>query len=668
MKRKAAGAIMLAGSILCTSLFSACAEIGDFFDDLFDRVGIHFHNYDSAWTSDTYYHWHECLNSGCDAPESGKDIHTDSDENGECDVCGHAVALPHPHEYQWINNGDGTHRQHCKVKGCLAPDLNVGAHYFEEDGFCVCGADVSIEGHAHNLTYVPYRAATCTRDGNIAYYTCSGCVLLFTDDDAQNEVELDDTVLQASGHQPMGNGVCGVCGNVDWDHEQFNLIERCSSTYGYDYLGTMNKGAERQALYNEIDKAVRAVHDDVENYESGKPFQEVSFNNTGLFKDDALAVWKTYTDDHPLYYWFSNTIGYRANERGDRDNALLLYVDDEYLRGDVRAEYNRLIYTKIQEYLAYASQETSAYQIALAFHDKIITSIDYAYKSTNVPETAKWAHSIAGVFEERGAVCEGYAKTFQLLLNMRGIKNILVDGNGNGESHAWNLIQLDDGGWYWCDLTWDDVPSYTWGIYYGYFCVNDLQGADWVDGSNQTGNETGIGIGGSPSGCKTFTDSHKPYTPQDRGINFLYDLPARSTTVYEGATNELTLRDTFELGGIQYAVAGYGTVQVTKVQSTGEVVLPENVKFLGVDYTVISIGVIGGTKLFGAGSVFNSAVTSLTLPSTLVCIWGLVFYNTHLNEINFNGTQTEWTAVIKQRYWKGDKPLIVHCDGGDVTE
>ena len=63
-------------------------------------------------------------------------------------------------------------------------------------------------------------------------------------------------------------------------------------------------------------------------------------------------------------------------------------------------------------------------------------------------------------------VCEGYARAFQVLCNVKGIPSVIVDGqaksslNGNWEGHMWNFVQVD-GSWYAVDVTWNDpfVPS-----------------------------------------------------------------------------------------------------------------------------------------------------------------------------------------------------------------
>ena len=792
MKRRISAIGGLVVCLVSASLFAGCVDFNAIIGDL----GLHSHNYGTDWKVDGAYHWHECKNIGCNARQIDKDGHLDENDDGDCDVCGYQLQAgapehahdyqwvdngdgthkrhcgvggcgepdieegnhvfnadgecvcgasnKHAHDYQWVNNGDGTHKQHCNASDCDEPDIQEGPHEYDEEGECICGVKKAADGHEHALTLVPVRTAGCTTTGNLAYYTCSGCDLLFADSAAEKRITLAEVTLEARGHsfteyESDGNatclddgtetaecsrchaasdtrteegsalghdfvthdgkapscdragwkpyetcsrgdyssyeeipaighhtwneGICDVCGEIDWSHDGLDLMTLSRGTYGYDYFKKMNKGASRQSLYDAIDAAVTAVHVNTEtDYKSNAAFAEVNYVTLGLSADDAVAVWSTYLNDNPLYYWFSSTIGY--------DNTTLkLYVDDLYLKGSVRKECNQVIYEKVQEYLTYVKAETSAYQVALAFHDKIITSIDYAYTSLMQPQPAKWAHSIMGVFDETGAVCEGYAKAFQLLLNLKGVENVFVGGVGAGGPHAWNMIKLDDGQWYWCDLTWDDAPGFEWGIRYQYFCVNDWQGVDWMDGGNQFGTESGDGIGGSPAGCENFLTEHEPYRATGTGIEFLYELPARSQTVYKGVGGELLVRDTFTVGTMDYAVTGYRTAQVTKVSTAGAAVINESVTYLGNKYTVNGIGAVGGTGLFGANYVFGNKVTSVTVPSTVTFIWSLAFYNTAFNEITFTGTAAAWNAIEKRESWKNPSTtLTVHCVGGNVTE
>ena len=98
-------------------------------------------------------------------------------------------------------------------------------------------------------------------------------------------------------------------------------------------------------------------------------------------------------------------------------------------------------------------------------HDFICT---YASKGN---ENSAYAHSSYGVFVNRSAVCEGYAKAFKVLCDLAGIPCVLVSGDsvknsaGDTEPHMWNEV-LINGNWYAIDTTADDR---TGDISYVYF-------------------------------------------------------------------------------------------------------------------------------------------------------------------------------------------------------
>lgn len=54
--------------------------------------------------------------------------------------------------------------------------------------------------HTHTMTATAAKAATCTENGNIAYWYCSSCEKYFTDKDGNNVVSQADTVIKAKGH------------------------------------------------------------------------------------------------------------------------------------------------------------------------------------------------------------------------------------------------------------------------------------------------------------------------------------------------------------------------------------------------------------------------------------------------------------------------------------
>lgn len=74
--------------------------------------------------------------------------------------------------------------------------------------------------HTHDLTLVPVKAATCTEEGNKAYYTCSGCDSLFTDAEGTKTTTAEAVKIAALGHD-MTAATCkepGVCKRSGCDH------------------------------------------------------------------------------------------------------------------------------------------------------------------------------------------------------------------------------------------------------------------------------------------------------------------------------------------------------------------------------------------------------------------------------------------------------------------
>ena len=385
------------------------------------------------------------------------------------------------------------------------------------------------------------------------------------------------------------------------------------STYAYEYLGTQSKGVALQTYYDQMDAICYAFHigdTDIHPISDGGAtygiLATLDYAKLGLTKEEANAVWAAYVLDHPIYYWIQRAIALS-------DTSLYILVDSDYYLASTRAHLNDKIYAKIAEWVSLTVNDYSAYDLAMAYHDLIIEEINYAYKADGrTPEDAAWAHNIVGVLTGRGeAVCEGYAKTFQLLLNYSNVENVYVNGYAGG-GHAWNMVRLDDGGWYWCDLTWDDEPERFWGIDYNYFCVNSTQNVYWY---YQDG---GYIIDQNHDGIldhESFTDSHTPDPVSMDGMQFMYPLPEVSGMVYDG-----TLRDTFEVDGLRYAISGYRKVQLTGIMRTGYVQIPETVSYNGVTYSVNSIGAIYTNGIYLEKPI-ECYADSIYIPKTVKYIW-----------------------------------------------
>lgn len=112
----------------------------------------------------------------------------------------------------------------------------------------------------------------------------------------------------------------------------------------------------------------------------------------------------------------------------------------------------------VTEILSGVTPNMDAYDTELYFHDVICEKVVYTPDGDNVKGYSAYDALVQGK-----AVCEGYSRSVQLLLNRVGISNYLVtgigaDSDGTSEGHMWNVVTLQ-GENYYLDVTWDDMDE-----------------------------------------------------------------------------------------------------------------------------------------------------------------------------------------------------------------
>lgn len=114
----------------------------------------------------------------------------------------------------------------------------------------------------------------------------------------------------------------------------------------------------------------------------------------------------------------------------------------------------------------------SEYDIELTIHDYLVSNTEYGHAD----EYYEDEHSPYGALINHVAVCEGYAKAYELLSICCGLESKLVYGTTSNGNHVWNISKID-GEWYQVDVTWDDqtedAGDYDFGISHAFFNIND---------------------------------------------------------------------------------------------------------------------------------------------------------------------------------------------------
>lgn len=283
-------------------------------------------------------------------------------------------------------------------------------------------------------------------------------------------------------------------GEID---EEIQSFLGYGSDYGYEDMAKRSNSEGRQYLYQKLEEGCSSFTAGVQDAAAktlwGETFYTafvIDVSDYNLTADEKVEAYYTFRNDNPQYFWLSNQILY-----SDQTVTVLIY--DAYREGKVRQEaLNEILETVQSVYQSQIEASDSRYEKVLKIHDALIRDISYSEDTSR--ETA---HSIAGALtSEKSAVCEGYTKVMQLMMNCYDIPNIYVTGYAGG-GHAWNMVYMNDGKWYWLDATWDDQA------------YEDFQHTYFLVGSNN------------------FTD-HVADAPENTGTDFLYELPLVSVEDY----------------------------------------------------------------------------------------------------------------------------------------
>lgn len=184
----------------------------------------------------------------------------------------------------------------------------------------------------------------------------------------------------------------------------------------------------------------------------------VRFPGAKLTESDITTLYEALSRDNPHMFYLDRI--YRMEGRKDRDGTP--YYDTMLLHyrfdANQRVTYASELTDAATALLKDLPTEKDLYFTELVLHDRLVKGCTYDTEAAADDDASDiMAYTAYGALVEGSAVCEGYARAFQLLLNRAGIPTTVINGTAvdTNEPHMWNLILLNDRHYY-VDPTWND--------------------------------------------------------------------------------------------------------------------------------------------------------------------------------------------------------------------
>ncbi len=195
----------------------------------------------------------------------------------------------------------------------------------------------------------------------------------------------------------------------------------------------------------------------------------------GEFRTEAdLSAWKLSFDsvsalfdiiyDEPDLFFFDHAVSYGTDSRG------VSRVELYYREGMGTAEreaYAAAVEDVLRRTLLPGMDDL---QKAIVLHDYLAANVAYD-PGEKTGTAAEASYTAYGALVLGVAVCDGYARAYQALLEGCGVPCRTTASEAM--VHRWNLVELD-GSWYHADVTWDDPrPDRLGRAKHTYFLLSD---------------------------------------------------------------------------------------------------------------------------------------------------------------------------------------------------
>ena len=226
------------------------------------------------------------------------------------------------------------------------------------------------------------------------------------------------------------------------------------------------------------------------------PGIRVVLPGANLSNEDIVRLYEAFYNDNPQFFYLDRTYSLEGRQKLDGNtyyNTVTLQFTADATQ---RIEMDAALKHATDSILSDCPQTDDQYITEKYLHDRLNAFCTYdTVAATNDASLAPHAYTAYGALVEGKAVCEGYAKAMQLLLQQASIPVTVVTGSvkETGESHMWNLVTIN-GDNYHLDATWNDTDDHALHTFFNLT-------TDMVNLSYSIDNETTL-----PS-CTAITDN-----------------------------------------------------------------------------------------------------------------------------------------------------------------
>lgn len=218
---------------------------------------------------------------------------------------------------------------------------------------------------------------------------------------------------------------------------KINGIKTNINNYYYEKLNSNQK-----SIYKSLANGIKELNNEI-------ILRSYKYKDANTTSSDVELAFTYFSLDHPEVFYLKNdySISSMKSIIGNK-----VVVEVSYLVESMNELNTKIdkINNVINQYLAKVENKTYL-EAEIILHDELAKNVNYS-EHVNVENVPKRYHTIEGAFLADTAVCDGLAKSIQVLLSNLGIENIVVLGKLDNVAHAWNMIKLEDK-WYNLDIT-----------------------------------------------------------------------------------------------------------------------------------------------------------------------------------------------------------------------